>query len=351
MRDAGCSKTYTGQDGEDSLSAMRNLHSAIRNSHSAMDYRFGDIIGRSRAMQRIVEIIPDVASSDTNVVIYGESGTGKELIASTIHRISGRRKMAFVPVNCGAIPEPLFESEFFGHRKGAFTGAHTDKHGFLDLAHEGTLFLDEVGELNHNMQVKLLRAIEGGGYTPVGSNKAIKTDFRIIAATNRDLFEMVQGGQVRKDFFYRIHIIPINVSPLRERKEDIPLLVDHFLGIYGNGKGKQAISGKDLEMLCSHDWPGNVRELQNVLKRFVSIKRLDLIAPSPLGSGKTRPASEREFPENGLKLHEAMEAHERELISGALEKNSWHRANTARVLGIPSRTLHRKMSKHRLIKS
>ena len=201
-------------------------------------YKFGDLIGKSPVMQELYEQILSACSTDASVVIYSESGTGKELVAKAIHDFSSRGKKAFVPVNCGAIPEYLMESEFFGHVKGAFTGADRDKKGFLDHANQGTLFLDEVGEISQAVQVKLLRAIDGGGHTPLGRTKVLKSDFRIIAATNRALAEQVKKGCIRENFFYRTHIVPIYLPPLRERKEDIPLLVDHFIGHYKKNPGE-----------------------------------------------------------------------------------------------------------------
>ena len=203
------------------------LRSSVEERH-----RFGDIIGQSPLMQEMYELLLLAASSDNNVILYGESGTGKELVAKTIHDMSTRRDENFVPINCGAIPENLLESEFFGHKKGAFTGANADKSGLIDDADKGILFLDEIGEIKPNFQVKLLRAIEGGGFTPVGGSELHHPDFRIIAATNRNLAEKVKTGQMRSDFFYRVHVIPIYLPPLRDRKEDIPLLTDHFLKAY-----------------------------------------------------------------------------------------------------------------------
>ena len=195
-------------------------------------YRLGSLIGKSPAMQEVYELILNAAATNANVIVYGDSGTGKELVAKAIHEMSNRSEKGFVPVNCAAIPENLLESEFFGHKKGAFTGAHADKQGYLDVADGGTLFLDEVGELSLSLQAKMLRAIEGGGYSPVGSSVNKLSDFRIIAATNRNLLEQVRKRGIREDFFYRIHVIPINVPPLRDRKEDIPLLMEHFLKLY-----------------------------------------------------------------------------------------------------------------------
>ncbi|MDM8537494.1 sigma-54 dependent transcriptional regulator [Desulfobacterales bacterium HSG17] len=191
-------------------------------------YRFGNIIGKSRPMQEVYENIVNAASTDAGVIIYGESGTGKELAAHAIHKQSERSKNTMVTINCGAIPETLGESEFFGYIKGAFTGAESDKAGYLEMADRGTLFLDEIGEISLNMQVKLLRAIEGAGYSPLGSRRVIKPDIRIIAATNRNLQELIKNGQLREDFYFRIHVIPIHLPPLRERKEDIPLLIEDF---------------------------------------------------------------------------------------------------------------------------
>lgn len=312
-------------------------------------YRFGDIVGRSMPMQEVYDLILRATASDANVVIYGESGTGKELIASTIHKLSDRSQKPFVPVNCGAIPEPLFESEFFGHKKGSFTGAHVDKHGFFDLGHEGTLFLDEIGELSMNMQVKLLRAIEGRGYTPVGDTKVRISDVRIIAATNRNLAHMVKQGGMREDFFYRIHIIPITLPPLKNRKEDIPLLVDHFLQNHGDGRKITSIPGKVLDALLNYDWPGNVRELQNVLHRYLTVDRLDFTGATEFRSesrAPERPAADISLETN---LRDALDAYEKRYITDVLDKNRWHRGKTAEVLQIPPRTLYRKMKKYNLI--
>jgi PAS domain S-box-containing protein len=311
-------------------------------------YRFGEIIGKSEGMQEVYELIMRSANSDANVVIHGESGTGKELIAQTIHKMSDLSDKAFVPVNCGAVPETLFESEFFGHKKGAFTGAHIDTHGFFDTACGGTLFLDEVGELTLTMQAKLLRAVEGGGYVPVGSSQVKKTDARIIAATNRDLSDMVQKGLFREDFFYRLHVIPISVPQLRNRKEDIPLLVDHFLRQMGNGEKRQAISGKVLEDLYNHNWPGNVRELQNLLHRYISLNRLDFITTQISHDNTDYVLSGDRFQQEGMGLRETLETFEREFLLKILEQNLWHRGKTAERLAIPERTLYRKLKQYQL---
>ena len=261
-------------------------------------------------------------------------------MANAIHNMSGRRNDAFVPVNCGAIPENLLESEFFGHKKGAFTGADADKTGYLDEAHGGSLFLDEIGEIKQDLQVKLLRAIEGGGYNPVGSNEVRKPDFRIIAATSRNLAELVQKGKMRSDFFYRVHVIPINLPPLRKRKEDIPLLVEHFMKAYDR-KIRPKVTDRIIDTLMNYSWPGNVRELQNVLYRFVTLKRLDLVGDN-LNVSEASPV-ETEDVAIDVPLGEAVSAYEKRRIEAALAQNRWNRTRTAKHLGIGLRTLQRKL--------
>ncbi|MBN2514570.1 MAG: PAS domain S-box protein [Deltaproteobacteria bacterium] len=313
-------------------------------------YRLGRIIGKSPAMQAVYEIIHRAAASDANVIIYGESGTGKELVAHAIHDMSDRNDSEFVPVNCGAIPENLLESEFFGHKKGAFTGAHMDKHGYLDIAEGGSLFLDEIGELGLNIQVKLLRAVEGGGYTPLGSTQVRKSNIRIIAATNRDLMDQVRKGMMREDLFYRIHIIPIRVPALRARREDIPLLIEHFLKLYGKENSTTAIPGKIMDALYKYDWPGNVRELQNVLHRYLTIGTLDFMPSISVSPVENNIFSDREKePINMSDLNSAIENYERSLIMKTLDQCQWHRNKAASVLGISRNTLFRKMKNHELI--
>ena len=314
-------------------------------------YRFGDIIGKSPAMQEVYELILKASATDANAIVYGESGTGKELVAQAIHRLSDRKEGRFIPVNCGAIPENLLESEFFGYRKGAFTGAASDKDGFLDLADGGTLFLDELGEIGPNLQVKLLRVLEGGGYTPIGGHAVKKPDVRIIAATNRDLQAQVNRGIMREDFFYRIHIIPIQLPPLRERKDDIPLLIEHFLKQDGGENNPPLITGEMLEAMVRHNWPGNVRELQNVLQRYRSLNRFDLLK----GTAR-RPLPEADMiaglpiDAKSESFHVAMARCERNLLLNVLENNQWQREVAARTLGLPLRTFYRKLKKHNLIR-
>jgi PAS domain S-box-containing protein len=323
------------------------LRSSIRDR-----FRFCNIIGKSTAMQEVYELIIRAASSDANVVIYGESGTGKELVARAIHSMSRRSEMAFVPVNCQAVPESLLESTFFGHKKGAFTGAFDDKAGFLEKADGGDLFLDEVGDIDIGLQGKLLRAIEGGGYSPVGANELSYSDFRIIAATNKNMVETVKNGSMREDFYYRIHIVPITLPPLRERREDIQLLIDFFLATFSKGKPPQIIPGKYIEALFNYHWPGNVRELQNVLQRYLAIGNLDFLdshhstedlTPNTfLGKKISLDLSVSDF-------RQKVASFEKILLLDALNKSNWNRNKVTEQLNIPRRTLYYKMKKYELI--
>ena len=306
-------------------------------------YKFGDIIGKSQAMQHVYELILKAANSDASVVIFGESGTGKELVAKAIHRLSPRAEKPFVAVNCGAIPEQLVESEFFGHKKGAFTGAHADKHGYLYVANGGTLFLDEVGELNVNIQVKFLRAFETGEYSPIGDTKTYTSNFRLISATNKDLAQLVAEGKMREDFYYRISVIPIYIPPLRERKEDIPLLVEHFLRIYSKGKHPPSLPAKYIDLLMNYDWPGNVRELQGMIQRYLSTGSFQF-----LGNKSPDFSDETDYSKLGT-LKNAVSEFEKRLILKALEENRWHKGKVASLLGIDPKTLYRKMKKYGIL--
>jgi PAS domain S-box-containing protein len=306
--------------------------------------KFGNIIGKSKKMHDVYNTILKAAVSNANVIIYGESGTGKELVAQTIHDLSNRGGKNFVTVNCGAIPDNLVESEFFGYKKGAFTGADTDKPGYLDTADSGTLFMDEVGELDVNMQAKLLRAIEGGGYAPIGSREIKKPKIRIIAATNKDLKESVEKGQIREDFYYRVHVIPIHLPPLRNRKEDIPLLVYHFLQEYSDDKDIPIIPKNIIESMQRYDWPGNVRELQNAIHRYITLKEVDVFISS---QKQTEPKiilenlgiQNNQNPKLGLFLQSL----EKEYIEKLLHDYQWHKTKVASILGIDRRTLFRKI--------
>ncbi|MBI5590805.1 MAG: sigma 54-interacting transcriptional regulator [Deltaproteobacteria bacterium] len=304
-------------------------------------YRFGNIIGKSAAMKEIYEFILKAAAGCASVIIYGESGTGKELVARAIHEMTDRKDNAFIPVNCGAIPENLMESEFFGYKKGAFTGANRDKQGYLDLADKGTLFLDELGELSLTLQVKLLRVLEGHGYIPVGGNEVRQSNARFIAATNRDLLAQVKQSQMREDFFYRIHIIPIHIPPLRDRKEDIPLLVEHFTNEFGAHTKIPPLTGRIWEDIMRYDWPGNIRELQNVLHRYFTLNTFNLeISP------------DKHFAAAGSQTNDhhrtAIDLYEKNLIEATLRENQWHREKTASCLGMSRRTFFRKLKKYGL---
>jgi PAS domain S-box-containing protein len=329
----------------ESANHLRNenirLRSTIRDR-----YKFGDIVGKSEVMQEVYELILKAASTNVHVMVYGESGTGKELVARAIHRMSDRSAGPFVPVNCGAISENIIESEFFGYKKGAFTGAGTDKKGLLDMSDGGTLFLDEIGEIGLNMQVKLLRAIEGSGYTPVGGTLVQKPNLRIVAATNRNLKELVQKGLMREDFYYRVHIIPIKLPSLRKRKDDLPLLIDHFLSMYAGAEETPPITGRILAAFTRYHWPGNIRELQNVLKRYVTLRKIDFM--DPMEPEPDVDFEEAALPHIGMGLTVAVEAFEKRAIENALKRTHWQKGRTAEALGIHRKTLFTKMRKHGL---
>lgn len=327
-------------------SGAAKIEEAIRNSNVRFEeyvkgFRFGDMIGRSNAMQSVFKIILKVAESDTNTIIYGESGTGKELVAREIHRVSSRADKPFIPVNCGAIPENLMESELFGYRKGAFSGADKDKQGLLEAADGGTLFLDEVGEIPLNMQIKLLRAIEGDGFTPMGGCEVVKPDLRIVAATNRDMAEMVDKGLIRADFYYRINTIPINIPPLRKRKEDIALL----FGVFTADTDKQeTLTGVCLKALVDYDWPGNVRELRNQARRYMTLGTLDI--PTVPKVRKEQPVGVTSTLQGTLQ--ERMAQVEATILSEELVANQWNRTQTAKALGMDRRTLFTKIKRYGL---
>ncbi|MCP3924133.1 MAG: PAS domain S-box protein [Desulfobacterales bacterium] len=312
-------------------------------------YGLAHLIGTSDKMQEVYDKMIRTVSIDDNVVIYGESGTGKELVAKSIHELSKRNKNPFIAVNCGAIPETLFESEFFGHKKGAFTGANLDKIGFFESADKGTLFLDEIGEIPINQQIKLLRVIEGNGFTPVGDTIIKTSDVRIIAATNRDLKQLVKDGIIREDFFYRIHIIPIQLPSLKERKEDIPLLVYHFTQKMG-AKEKRVIPDHIIEKLQEHDWPGNVRELQNTISRYLAFDKVEYtgkIKDSLSNSDKTI-LFEEELQEK-MSLKNLLDNYEKNVIQKILSKTDGNKSKAARLLAIDRKSLQRKIMRLNIV--
>ncbi len=343
------------------LTAIRKAEEALRASeahlrkenlllrHSMKDAgRFGRIIGHSAVMHAVFEVVLKAAESSANVIIYGESGTGKELVAHTIHEASDRRDRRFVPVNCGAIPDNLMESEFFGYKKGAFTGASKDKPGLLAEAEGGTLFLDEIGDIGLGLQVKLLRAIEGGGYTPIGSSEVVIPDIRIIAATNRQLREEVRKGNLREDFYYRIHIIPVRLPPLRERREDIVPLIQHFLQEFSDGESVPVMPEHVMRSMRNRAWPGNIRELQNAVHRYITLNSVESDDHPRATAQDSRPVFDATAPSIDKSLAEVMEHYEKEHLLRVLTENQWHRSRVARILGIDRRTLFRKISKHGL---
>lgn len=308
-------------------------------------FRFGSIIGKSSAMQEVYERILKAATSDANVIIYGESGTGKELVAKTIHDLSARAQNNFVPVNCGAIPENLMESQFFGYIRGAFTGAEKSTKGFLEESNKGSLFLDEIGEISPVLQVKLLRAIDEGGFSPLGTTKLIKPDLRIIGATNKNLKELVEKKIIREDFFYRIHVIPLQLPLLKDRKEDIPFLAEYFLKELGDKA--PALTPDLINTLQKHDWPGNIRELKNAILRFATLGDEALLFSDQIKKKKEKKSKDPSISYVGT-LKDSLKRYEKMLIKSALEKNLGHRGRTAASLKITRKTLERKTLEFKL---
>jgi transcriptional regulator with PAS, ATPase and Fis domain len=307
-------------------------------------------------MQRIFSIITKLCRVDTAVLIRGESGTGKELVAQALHHNSTRKDQRFVTVNCSAVPENLIESEFFGHEKGAFTGADSRKIGMFQYADGGTLFLDEIGDISPAMQVKLLRALQEKRFTPVGSNREIEVNVRIVAATNRNLEQMIRDGQFREDLFYRLNVLPIVLPPLRERKNDLEPLTDHFVAKFNSrhGRSVQGFTPEALEVLRNHSWPGNIRELENVVEHAFVIEASDLIAwdslPTSVRLGQpkvTTPTDDTRVSVSvPLDFQSSKEAFEREFLIQALKKFKGRINQTALQANIPKKTLLRKLEKY-----
>ena len=322
------------------LSVEEELRRELAGRHT-----FADMVSKNTELLRIFEILPDIAESESTVLIQGESGTGKELVARAIHNMSPRAESPLVTVNCAAIPDTLLESELFGHKAGSFTDAKRDRVGRFALAHGGTIFLDEIGDVSPALQARLLRVLQDGTYEPIGATRTEKADVRVVTATNRDLDAMVAGGDFRSDLFYRINVIAVNLPPLRDRREDIPILVDHFVERYNRLKQKElsGVSPDVLELLMTHDYPGNIRELENIIEhafvmcRSGTIRKRHLppqLLPTPLPSGDA-PTS----------LPEA----ERAFLLSVLERNRWNRAATARELAIHKTTLWRKMKRLEIV--
>jgi sigma-54 specific flagellar transcriptional regulator A len=326
-------------------------------SSPAQPDAFMNIIGQSDRMQRIFRMVEKVADSDSTIIIQGETGTGKGLIAKAIHEHSYRKDKPFVQINCGAIPENLLESELFGHVKGAFTGAVTAKPGKFEVANGGTIFLDEIGDMSHDLQVKLLKVLEENEFERVGGCQTIKTDIRIIAATHRDLEAAVENGTFREDLYYRLYVIPLTLPPLRERKADIPLLIGHFLDQLNQKKRTQVtgISEKTMELMVAHSWPGNVRELRNMMERLVVLTQEGEIYPRDLPQ-KLRTVAEEDVtavPEmevsgDGICLSTAVSDFEKSLISQSMKKANGVKKNAAKLLNIKRTTLIEKIKRHNL---
>ncbi len=308
------------------------------------------IVGRSQKMRDVLETVAMVAPSEASVLILGESGTGKELIANALHQGSNRTDKRFIKLNCAALPETLLESELFGHEKGAFTGAVGRRPGRFELADGGTIFLDEISEMTPATQAKLLRVLQEREFEPLGSTKTVRVDIRIIAASNRILLDEVKKGKFREDLFYRLNVVPINLPPLRERREDIPLLIEHFLKIYNdkNGRNLLGFHPRALDALMRYSWPGNIRELENIVERAVILTRDDYVPfselPETIREATGDPLSQeiREGIRPGMTIKEM----ERELIIKTLEENDANRTHTSKVLGITRRTLQHKLKEY-----
>lgn len=315
-------------------------------------YDLGGMIGRSAPMQDLYHVIERVSTSDATVLIQGENGTGKELIARAIHQNSPRHDKNFVVVNCGAFNENLLESELFGHVKGSFTGAIKDRKGLFAEADNGTLFLDEIGDTSPTMQVKMLRLLQEGTFTPVGSTKLLTSNVRVLAATNKDLTKLVANGKFREDLYYRLNVINISVPPLRKRSEDIPLLIDHFMNSAAKKKEqKKSLSKECVNCLLNHSWPGNVRELENEIERLLVLSGNDEEISAALLSPRIREAPiENRINNHRGSLRAAMEQLEKQLIKEGLERTNWNKSRLAKELDISRAGLVMKVKKYKLEK-
>ncbi len=293
-------------------------------------------------MEAVFSLIPEVAQSDSSILLFGETGTGKELVARAIHAESRRSHLPFIAINCGAIPESLLESELFGHQKGVFTGATRARKGFLEVVSGGTLFLDEIGEISSKMQIDLLRVLEEKKITSIGSREPVDVDFRLVSATRQDLKKEAAEGNFREDFFYRINVIIIEIPPLRKRKEDIALLVEHFLIKYSQETNKKVdhVTSDAMGLLKQYDWPGNVRELENAIERAVVLSK----------SRTLRPEDFSFIQPSGIQFSESLSLREmeKEYIQKILEENTWNVTQSAKILGINRVTLHKMIKRYNL---
>jgi Nif-specific regulatory protein len=326
-------------------------------------HNFKGLIGNSPLMKGVYELIEKIADTDSTILITGESGTGKELVAKIIHYNNSRSQAPFVPLNCAAIPKDLLESELFGHEKGAFTGALNTRVGRFELAHNGTLFLDEIGELDPSLQVKLLRVLQEKEFERVGGVKTIKIDVRILVATNKDLERAIREGKFREDLYYRLNVIPLNLPPLREKIEDIPLLVNYFVQEFAKKRKREPLKFSEEAMQCliRYRWPGNVRELENLIERLTILVGKDVVTASDLPEKfhqitvaqttdrlHTRQMMDFNFPEYGIDINSVVENMERNLILKALEKTGGVKNRAAKLLGLNRTTLIEKMKKMKI---
>ena len=313
---------------------------------------FGNMIGKSKGMLKVYSLVRKVADTVANILITGESGTGKELVARAIHENSSRKDKSFVVINCGGIPENLLESELFGYMKGSFSGAHVDKPGLFEVAHKGTIFLDEIGELPPFLQVKLLRVVQEKTFRRIGGAEDIKVDVRIISATNQDLEQKVKNGAFREDLYYRLNVIPVKIPPLRERNEDIPLLTSYFIEKYSKEFKKEIkkISPYAIQLLMKYPFPGNVRELENIIERSVALETTNIILPEnlviPGAGGIDEDAGlSAGIPEEGVNLNEELTRIERLLIKKALQKTNGSKTKAAKLLNVSFDSLRYRLEK------
>src|SRR6187431_2996458 len=313
-------------------------------------YKFQNVIGKSKKMQDLFELIESVAASEANILIQGENGTGKELIANAIHYNSKRSKGPFIKINCAAIPKDLIESELFGYKKGAFTGATMDKEGLFEMAEGGSLLLDEIGEMPPYLQTKLLRVLQEREYRPIGSDRIVRVDFRLICATNIDLDAALRDGKLREDLYFRINTITLRVPPLRERTEDIPLLCEHFLDKYKQRHQRpniKSIAPAAYHVLIRHRWPGNVREIENVIERGVLVTKGNEISVNDLPESlRTESTTANEFV---IPPHRTLAEIEKMAILQTLQRTNWNKQEAAQILGLYRPTLYSKMKKHEIV--
>lgn len=311
-------------------------------------YALGNIFYKSAKMQEILKILPKIAQSNSNLLITGESGTGKEFAATAIHNLSARKEMNLVAINCATFPEGLLESELFGHMKGSFTGAINNKQGLFEIADRGTLFLDEIGEMPVNLQAKLLRVIENGTFRRVGGTGDLKVDVRIVSATNKDVAEEIASGRFREDLFYRLNVIPLHIPPLRERREDIPLLVEHFMSKYS--KASRHMSKEALALLVNYQWKGNIRELENVIERVLLMTDKEEITPSDIPPEISKfPSGSKGLPDmnkNGIDLDKIVEEIERRYLSEALQIANGVKTEAAKLLNLSFRSFRHRLQKY-----